>query len=114
MNSWMIRNPGKLNTIYDLAPLIYSFWDKAVTQINIKSAFMCTEIHHIYNSIFDELDLVNAFVIDRPLSHIDELSSTFSTQLIQLPRKFKTVSTILVMSPEQVRLFPKARKNLTR
>ena len=56
MNSWMIHNPGKPITIYDLAPLFFSSWDKAATQINIKSAFKCTGIHPLDNSIFDELD----------------------------------------------------------
>ena len=96
----MIQNHEKLITIYSLAPLICFSWDKASTQINIKSAFRCTGIQLLDNSIFDELDFESAFVTECPLSHSDELPSTSSTQLIELPKKSNTVS------------FLKARKNL--
>ena len=49
MNSWMMQNPGKPITIYDLAPLTCSSWDKAATRINVKSAFRCTGIHTLDN-----------------------------------------------------------------
>ena len=80
--------------------------------MNIKSVFRWTGIHSLDNSIFDELDFASAFVTDRPLSHVDEISSTYSNQLIQLPlpRNSNTISIPLVMSPEQIRPFLKAKK----
>ena len=105
MNSWNIHNPRKPITIYDLVLLIFSSWDKSATRTNIKSVFRCTGIHPLDNSIFDELDFASAIVDDRPLSHVDEIPSTSSTQLIQLP----TVSIILVISPEQVCPFSKVK-----
>ena len=111
MNSWMIHNPGKRNTIYDLAPLICSSWDKAAIQINIKSAFMCTGIHHLYNSIVDELDFVSAFVTDRPLSHI-----TFNIQysIDSIAKKVQHCFHYTCCVTRTGASFSKTRKNLTR
>ena len=66
VNAWMLENPGRPITIYDLAPIMSTAWDRAATPVNIKSGFRSTGIHPFDTNVFQESDFAGAYVTDRP------------------------------------------------
>ena len=67
LNAWMLQHPGRPATIYDLAPIMSTAWDRAATPVNIKSGFRSTGIHPFDTGVFQEEDFAGAYVTDRPL-----------------------------------------------
>lgn len=60
MESWLLRNPGKPATIYDLAELIGIAFTRSMTPTNIINAFKKTGIHPFDRNIFTEEDFCQA------------------------------------------------------
>lgn len=65
-NSWMMQNPGKPITIYDMAPLISTAWIQAATPHNIQSGFRVSGIWPYNPHVFTDADFMPAVVTDRP------------------------------------------------
>lgn len=66
MESWLLKNPGKPVTIYDLAELIGIAFTKAMTPTNIINSFKKTGIYPFDRDIFTEEDFLPSTVTDRP------------------------------------------------
>lgn len=66
MESWMLKNPGKPVTIYDLAELIGTAFTRAMTPTNIINSFKKTGIHPFDRDIFTDEDFLPSTVTDRP------------------------------------------------
>ena len=52
INDWMISNPGKTISIYNLPLICSTAWDGAATFVNIKSGFLSSGIFPLDGSIF--------------------------------------------------------------
>ncbi|CAG9584655.1 unnamed protein product [Danaus chrysippus] len=66
IDSWLLRNPGKPVTIYDLGEIIGSSFQKAMTPRNITNAFAKCGIYPFDRHIFTEEDFLPSSVTDRP------------------------------------------------
>ena len=66
IDSWMLRNPGKPVTIYDLGELIGNAFLKAMTPVNITKSFKACGIFPFDRNIFDDKDFLPSSVTDRP------------------------------------------------
>lgn len=64
-NSWMLRNPGKTLTIYQLAELGGSAFMKAATPINIASGFRVSGVWPLNKDVFDDDEYMPSSVSDR-------------------------------------------------
>ena len=74
INDWMISNPGKTISIYDLPLICSTVWDKAATPVNIKSGFLWSgrPIFPSDRSIFSDQNFLCFAVTDRPLARNEE------------------------------------------
>lgn len=66
LDSWMMRNPGKPLTIYDVAACVGIAHEKALTPSIIISAFRKTRIYPYDRNIFTDDDFLPSQVTDRP------------------------------------------------
>lgn len=66
VDSWLLRNPGKPLTIYDVAECVGIAYPKAMTPVNICQAFKKCGIFPYDDEIFTELDFLPSSVTDRP------------------------------------------------
>ena len=71
-NDWMISNPEKAISIYDLPLICSTAWDRAATPVNIKSGFLSSGIFPLDRSIFSDQDFLCSAVTDRPLARNEE------------------------------------------
>ncbi|KAK4325726.1 hypothetical protein Pmani_003669 [Petrolisthes manimaculis] len=76
LNAWMLQHPGQCATIYDMAPLKSSAWDRAATPVNVKAGFRSTGIHPFDIGVFSEEDFGGAFVTDRPMANSSQQSTS--------------------------------------
>ena len=114
LNEWMLENPGKSVTIYDIAPIVGKVFNKAFTKSNIEKGFMVTGIYPLNENIFEDDEFFSSFVTDRP-QNLEEMPST-SFDVISttgsetvLLSSSHPPSTAFIKSPEMIRPFPKAQ-----
>ena len=67
MHGWMISNPGKPVTIYDVAGLIGKAYNKAFTKENIEKGFEVSGIFPYNRNIFKNEEFLSSYVTDRLL-----------------------------------------------
>ncbi|XP_052741963.1 uncharacterized protein LOC112051831 isoform X2 [Bicyclus anynana] len=65
MDSWLLNNPGKNVTIYDLAEFIGTAFTRAMTPMNIINAFRKTGIYPFDRNVFTDEDFLPSAVTDR-------------------------------------------------
>lgn len=65
VDSWLLRNPGLPMTIYEIAECVGLAYSKAMTPINITSAFKKTGIFPFDADIFTDIDFMPSEVTDR-------------------------------------------------
>lgn len=65
-NDWMVMNPGKAITIYDISGLLGVAYPKAFTPNNITNGFKATGIWPLNRDIFNDDDFLSSAVTDRP------------------------------------------------
>lgn len=75
-NDWMVSNPGKTISIYDVASLFGKSYPRAVSHENIISGFRCTGIWPLNRNIFKDDDFLASYVTDRPLEEQKTQSDT--------------------------------------
>nr|XP_047124426.1 MFS-type transporter clz9-like [Hydra vulgaris] len=66
MTSWLVMNPGKTVTIYDIPKIVNIAFPKAVSPHNILSGFSATGIYPLNPDVFTENDYCPNYVTDRP------------------------------------------------
>lgn len=110
IDSWLLQNPGKPVTIYDLGEIIGSAFQKAMTPRNITNAFAKCGIYPFDRHIFTDEDFLPSSVTDRPCPEDlrDEGASTPDSinilEAYALEARAKTpdlIMTDLLKSPEQ-------------
>ncbi|GFR90550.1 tigger transposable element-derived protein [Elysia marginata] len=75
-NGFMLQNPGKGITIYDMALLMSDAWTKAATPMNIMSGFRASGIWPLDPHVFDDTDFLPSAVTDRPQPVDKDLTSS--------------------------------------
>lgn len=81
-DAWMLQHPGKTISIYDVAGLLGTAFDRAMTPANIKSGFRKTGIFPFDRHIFTDEDFLPSEVTNRPLD--GPSNATLSTSAIHV------------------------------
>ena len=64
---WMYNNPGKRQTIYDVAGILGTAYSRAFTIQNVVSGFKSTGICPLHDTeVFSEVDIYQSYVSDKP------------------------------------------------
>lgn len=79
LNEWMISNPGRTVSLYQIPSLVTKALIESFTPKNILSAFAKTGIHPFNSSNFDETDYLSSYVTDRPM---DTLRGNINNSLV--------------------------------
>ena len=66
MTSWLLMNPGKTVTMYDIPKILNIALPQAVSPKNILSGFAATGVYPLNPDIFSEIDYCPNYVTDRP------------------------------------------------
>lgn len=66
IDSWMMRNPGKPMTIYNVAECVGLAYARAMTPMNISAAFKKCGIYPFDPEVFTDIDFLPSDVTDRP------------------------------------------------
>jgi len=115
MDSWMKTNPGKRFSIYDVPSITTNAIVNSATPKNITNGFLVAGIWPFNRNAFTEDEYAPAIVTDIVLnceSNNNEIPSPSSIN-IEIP-VIETLETqaISLVTPENVRLYPKAKLNL--
>ena len=133
-NSWQLENPGQTITIYSIAPLLGNAFPRAMSPTSITSGFRKTGIWPYDRNVFPDSEFLGSFVTDRPAestaqpdpltesagqtdmlaessTHKDLLTGSVAERGIFTGSALQTnpgTSGTMIVTPEQVRPFPKA------
>nr|CAI5868718.1 unnamed protein product [Callosobruchus analis] len=125
MSNWMLSNPGKTVTIYNIPGFFKDVLSQSLSQSNILSGFRTTGIHPYNPNIFMDDDLLCSSVTDREItmepqiiadvsleSPVSAEEETLQANLSEEP----TPSTSMIILPEVIRPYPKSgpRKTIWR
>lgn len=84
VDSWLMRNPGKKFTIYNVAECVGQAYLKSMTPINIVNAFKKCGIYPFDDNIFTDIDFMPSWVTDRPLPQpIDDETDLEEDEIVQ-------------------------------
>ncbi|XP_070184561.1 uncharacterized protein [Littorina saxatilis] len=126
ITSWMYNNPGKRQTIHDVAGILGTAYNRAFTIQNITSGFKSTGICPLDTEVFSEADFYQSYISDKPCQQSTTPIET-STQAAQNaavdgppdqsaadcppdPSASRSPDPVLICSPEVIRPYPKATK----
>lgn len=68
-NDWMLSNPGKTISIYEVSTLFGKSYPRAISPENIINGFKCTGIWPLDCNVFNDDDYLSSYVTDRPVPH---------------------------------------------
>lgn len=66
MNEWMLSNPGKTVTIYQIGQFVKDAYLSAFSPQNITHGFLKTGIYPLNSNIFNDEEFLSSYVTDRP------------------------------------------------
>lgn len=104
-DKWMLQNPGKPITIYDVSELLGQSYFQVFTSNNIVKAFKVTGIYPFDQDIFSDLDFASSYVTDRSERQDNDLSQQQFQNLTNSNEDILTLESILP--------FPKAAPRKT-
>ena len=120
VNSWMMRNPGKTVTIYQMGQLIGNSWLKAASPHNIISGFSCTGIWPLDKNVFSDDDFLPSTIFNKeniPKRGTLEIPDTEPEPELQTPIESEKENTERepetddprseFVSPDMIRSYPK-------
>ncbi|KAJ8935909.1 hypothetical protein NQ318_000001, partial [Aromia moschata] len=90
MNAWMLSNPGKTVTIYEVAEFAQEAYIAAFSIANIVKGFSKTGIHPFNRYSFPEDEFLPSYVTDRPNPNMEDVNNDNGPQ--QLPSTSISVS----------------------
>lgn len=110
---WMLMNPGKTITIYEVAGLLGIAFPQAVTPKNIMSGFISSGIWPLNSNIFTDDEFLTSYVTDRPNPVKEPLPLVENSVASSSEISGQTTPTKLPkakehFTPEEIRPFPKA------
>ncbi|KAG5871569.1 hypothetical protein JTB14_028657 [Gonioctena quinquepunctata] len=68
-NDWILSNPGKTISIYEVSTLFGKSYARAISPENIINGFKCTGIWPLDCNVFDDDDYLSSYVTHRPVPH---------------------------------------------
>lgn len=89
-DDWIVRNPGKRLSIYDIPEVLTISLPLAMTESNIKAGFSSTGIHPFNSLIFTDDDFKANYYADRPLPQ----DPTKSTRYVPIPNTTDLVTAL--------------------
>lgn len=92
IDDWIVRNPGKRFSIYDVPEVVKIALPLGASEANIKAGFKCTGIHPFNSLIFTDADFKPNYYADRPLP--DSETPSTSTKYVSIPPAPPSSSTI--------------------
>lgn len=114
MDAWMLRNPGKPVTIYDIGEIIGTAFLKVMTPVNITKAFKACGIYPFDRNLFDDEDFLPSSVTDRPCPDCEpreEMSVIQPTQPAQASIDMPSPSSSLIQPAAPVGLSTSRRSS---
>lgn len=116
VQSWMIANPGKTLTIYDLPKLACDSWTSACTPANVKNGFLKTGILPFNPDTFQDADFLGSSVSDRPLPSNGNDCSVDDSNIVEMQSATTSTNDEAMQGPsnpmevsfEDIRPYPKA------
>jgi len=111
MNEWMLSNPGKTVTIYQVGQFVKDAYLAAFSPQNITQGFLKTGIYPLNSHIFCEDEFLSSFVTDRPdpSTEVHSTEENLRSSLSAIStRSVPSTSGQQIVSPEIVRPFSKA------
>lgn len=124
MNEWMLSNPGKTVTIYQVGQFVRDAYLAAFSLQNVTQGFVRTGIYPLNSNIFSDDEFLCSYVTDRPypsseiqpnpLTESEVLDNNTIQDLERSTAPQPSTSQQNLISPEVIRPFLKAgpRKNL--
>lgn len=121
-SNWLMANPAKTMTIYDVAECAGKAYPQAFTQKNIQSGFSVSGIFPFNRNVFEEHEFLSSYVTDRPVPVEPANELNVSKTIIPIgnpeasaatPPPGPSISALVPnvyqhRSPEEIRPFPKA------
>lgn len=113
-NEWMLQNPGKPISLYQVAEIIGKAYPKAFTQQNIIKGFAVTGICPINSEIFGDDEFLSGFVTDRadPAAITTEAAEVITESIDNLDKPGPSQQNIVTL--EMIRPYPKAAPRKTK
>lgn len=124
IDNWMVNNPGKTFSIYDIPGVVKNALPLATTPANIMAGFQKTGISPYNANIFPDCEFLPSYVTDRPaLADTDFRENNERhpvanetvrehdqrpPEITENANEITKDSSKKILSPEQVRPFPKA------
>jgi DDE superfamily endonuclease len=118
-DAWMLRNPGKPMTIYDISEVLGYAFPLAFTSVNITAGFRVSGIWPFNRDIFADHEYLSAYVTDRPQESLPAATTSpgMSIQVVNITPSRSTDDAVAVTSrptptevvtPQNLRPHPKA------
>ncbi|CAG4965306.1 unnamed protein product [Parnassius apollo] len=118
LSNWMLSNPGRTVTIYQIHGFIKTIMSQAFSQANILSGFKKSGIHPYNDNLFSDEDFMCSAVTDRDISNENyELPSSSSQKCSskKLSLSFQALSKIhQIFRRASTTLIRKFRQHLNR
>jgi hypothetical protein len=105
-DSWMLANPGKPMTIYDVAGRVGEAFPSAMTPKNIQSGFRVSGNWPFNRLIFTDEEFKSSFVTDRPNPE-QEQSDEPAASHIASPDHPSSSPARSTITPEQLKPYPR-------
>ncbi|XP_065574916.1 tigger transposable element-derived protein 1-like [Artemia franciscana] len=118
-NSWMISNPNRRITIYEIGIFVGIAFPRAFVMENVLSGFQKTGIYPFNRNVFQDHDFLSAFVTDRPAPETSPMTGqsafpstspgdeTLNNDVLPTTSS-SVISATMPVTPESVRPHPKA------
>ncbi|XP_072380813.1 uncharacterized protein [Diabrotica undecimpunctata] len=112
VDAWMMNHPGQTFTIYNVAACVGTAYPRAMTPVNIASAFRKSGIFPFDRHVFAEEDFLSSFVTDRPLVAVEAAAEKISESPdVENPGPSHTATTTKTfVSPTVLRVILKLRQ----
>lgn len=95
MNNWMLSNPGRTVTIYNIPSFVSTIMSQAFSQSNILSGFRKTGIHPYNPNIFTDEDFLCSAVTDKEMTgELQDLEASSADSSLIAPQLDPDVTMI--------------------
>ena len=113
-NFWMMKNPGKILSIYQIADLVKPAWIKAATPANILSGFAATGIWPFDKNRFPDDYFLPSLFTDRPVVNTTEETTTAPETFSERHHQPSTSKAVSFSSAEGISTPPTPLTNINK
>lgn len=110
LGEWLINNPGKTFSIYNIAEVLGKIYHEAFSSHNIIKGFAVSGIYPLNADIFTDDEFLSSYVTNRPDTvHTKEaIQDTTDKIVLNTPEALPKPSTSVTVTPQELQPFPKA------